>query len=84
MVTSLNAECLNVRAFKDLTVTRDDHSNTVHSQFDVFIPVGWGYSQLFGDIDVAPSAQKAKCLETNPTAWHLFWQLPVAMVWGAL
>lgn len=48
------------RAFEAFTVTRDDHSNTVYSQLSVFIPVGWGCTQLFGDIDIAPSVQNTR------------------------
>lgn len=45
------------RVFEAFTVTRDDHTDTVYRQLNVFVPVGWGYIQLFGDIDVAPSVQ---------------------------
>ena len=30
---------------------RCDHSDTVYSQFKVFIPAGWDHTQVFGDLN---------------------------------
>ena len=49
----------------------DDHSSTVYSQFEVFVPVSWDHTEVLRNIGVALSVQNTGILKAETSSRHL-------------